>query len=44
MLKTIRDITGQKIDLEKIEEWYLEKERIKKRKNSTKNRERINQL
>ena len=34
MLRTIRDITGLKIDREQLEEWYDERDRIKKRKNS----------
>lgn len=44
MLRTIRDITGQKIDREQLEEWYDERDRIKKRKNSKENRARIKEL
>ncbi len=44
MLKSIRDITGQKIDREQLEEWYEERDRIKKRKNSAENRKKIKEL
>ena len=44
MLKSIRDITGQKIDREQLEEWYEERDRIKRRKNSKENRDRIREL
>ena len=33
MLKSIRDITGQKIDRNILEEWYLERDRLKKKTN-----------
>ena len=35
MLKSIRDITGQKVDYELLEKWYLERDRLKKSKNNT---------
>ena len=44
MLKSIRDITGQKIDREQLEIWYEERDRIKRRKNSKENRDRIREL
>ena len=44
MLKSIRDITGQKIDREQLEMWYEERDRIKRRKNSKENRDRIREL
>lgn len=44
MLKSIRDITGQKIDRDLLEEWYEERDRIKKRKNSIENRKKIKEL
>lgn len=44
MLKSIRDITGQKIDRNQLEEWYEERDRIKRRKNSKENRDRIKVL
>lgn len=44
MLKSIRDITGQKINREQLEEWYEERDRIKKRKNSVENRKKIKEL
>lgn len=44
MLKTVRDITGQEIDRDKLEEWYTERDWIKKRKNSKQNKIRIQQL
>ena len=44
MLKSTRDITGQKVDRIRLEEWYDERDRIKKRKNSKENRQRIKEL
>lgn len=44
MLKSVRDITGQKIDRVQLEEWYTERDRLKKKKNSKENRDRIKQL
>lgn len=44
MLKTIRDITGQKVDRDQLEEWYKERDWIKKKKNSKQNKIRIQQL
>lgn len=44
MLKSIRDITGQKIDRNILEEWYKERDYLKKKKNTKENRERIKEL
>lgn len=44
MLMSIRDITGQIIDREQLEEWYLLRDRIKKRKNTKENRIAIREL
>jgi len=45
MLKSIRDITGQKIDRDLLETWYEERDRLKKSKNNTQaKRNRIKQL
>ena len=44
MLKSIRDITGQRVDREQLEAWYEERDRIKRRKNSKENRDRIREL
>ena len=45
MLKSIRDITGQVIDRNILEEWYSERDRLKKRKNNTKEaRKKIKEL
>ena len=44
MLKSVRDITGQKVDRAQLEEWYEERDRVKKRKNSKENRQRIKEL
>ena len=44
MLKSIRDITGQKINLDLLEEWYLERDYLKKKKNTKLNRDRIKEL
>lgn len=45
MLKSIRDITGKKVDLDLLEEWYSERDRLKKSKNVTKEKKsRIKEL
>lgn len=44
MLKSIRDITGQKIDRNQLELWYEERDKLKKKKNSKENRTRIKEL
>ena len=44
MLKSIREITGQKIDRVQLEEWYSERDKLKKGKNSKNNRDRIKEL
>ena len=44
MLKSIRDITGQKIDRVQLEEWYSERDKLKKKKNSKTNREKVKEL
>lgn len=44
MLRSIRDITGQNVNREQLEQWYTERDTIKKRKNSKANRERIKEL
>lgn len=44
MLKTIRKLTNHKVDLEQLERWYEERDRIKQRVNSKENRERIREL
>ena len=44
MLRSIRDITGQKIDRVQLEEWWQERDAIKKRKNSKTNRQKIKDL
>lgn len=44
VLKTIRQLTKHHVDLNKIEQWYEERDRIKKRANSKENRERIKEL
>ena len=44
MLRSIRDITGQKIDRVQLEEWWQERDAIKKRKNSKANRQKIKDL
>ena len=44
MLKSTRDITGQKIDRIQLEEWYSERDKIKKRKNTKENRARLKEL
>ena len=44
MLKSVREITGQKIDRAILEDWYSERDRLKKKKNSKENRDRIKQL
>lgn len=44
MLRSIRDITKQKIDREQLEQWYDERDKIKKKKNSKDNRKKIKEL
>ena len=44
MLKSIRDITGQKIDREELERLYEQRDSLKKKKNIKKNREEIKRL
>lgn len=44
MLRTIRQLTNHEVDLGKIEDWYRERDIIKRRKNSKENKERIRQL
>ena len=44
MLRSIRDITGQKIDRDELEKWWQERDAIKKKKNSKANRQRIKEL
>jgi hypothetical protein len=44
MLKLIRQLTHHEINLEQLEEWYLERDKIKKRANSKENREVIKKL
>ena len=44
MLKSIRDITGQLIDRNQLEEWYKERDFLKKKKNSKNNIARIKEL
>lgn len=44
MLKSIRSITNKQIDLDQLESWYIERDYLKKRKNSKNNRKRIKDL
>ena len=44
MLKSIRDITGQKIDREELERLYEQRDSLRKKKNIKKNREEIKRL
>lgn len=44
MLKTIRNIQHRQVDLEQLEEWYSERDIIKRRSNSPENRKRIQEL
>ena len=44
MLRSIRDITGKKIDREQLEEWWQERDSLKKKKNSKVNRQKIKEL
>ena len=44
MLKLIRRLTNHNVDLNTLEEWYLERDRIKKRVNSKENREAIKKI
>lgn len=43
-LRSIRDITGREVDLSKIEDWYKERDKLKKLKSSKGNSKRISQL
>ena len=44
MLRSIRDITNHKVNLEQLEQWYEERDKIKNRKNSEENKKRIREL
>lgn len=45
MLKSIRDITGQQIDRNQLEEWYTERDKLKKKKKASKiEKQRIKEL
>lgn len=44
MLRSVRDITGQKIDRNQLEMWYEERDHLKKKKNTQDNRNRIREL
>lgn len=44
ILRSIRKITNKEIDYEKIEQWYQERDKLKKQKNSKENIENIKQL
>lgn len=44
VLRSIRDVTGKKINRDQLEEWYKERDRLKKKKNSQDNRNRIREL
>ena len=44
MLKSIRDISGHKVDRVLLEEWYKERDYLKKKKNTKENREKIKDL
>ena len=44
MLKSIREITNHKVDLEILEEWYSERDRLKRMANSESNKKRIWEL
>ena len=44
ILKSLRDITGQKVDLIQLEEWYAERDALKKKKNLKNNRQKIKDL
>ena len=44
MLKLIRRLTNHNVNLDILEEWYLERDRIKKRVNSKENREAIKKI
>jgi len=43
-LRSIRDITNRNVDLEQIESWYKERDKIRKKKSSIENSKRIEQL
>jgi hypothetical protein len=44
ILRLIRKETNREIDLEEIENWYSERDKLKNQKNSIENRERIREL
>src|SRR5699024_8792679 len=44
MLKSVRDITGKVIDLNQLEDWYAERDSLKKKKSTKLTRERIKEL
>lgn len=44
MLRSIRDITGKKVDRNLLESWYEERDSLKKKKNSKINRVKIKEL
>lgn len=44
MLKSVRDITGKVIDLNQLEEWYAERDSLKKKKSTKLTRERVKEL
>ena len=44
MLRSIRDIQGKKVDLVQLEEWYAERDKLKKQKSSKENADRIIEL
>lgn len=44
ILKSLRDITGQKVDLNQLEEWYSERDALKKKKNLKSNKLKIKEL
>ena len=44
ILRSIMDITNKQIDLSQLENWYFERDKIKKKKNSQDNRNRIKEL
>ena len=44
ILRSIRKITNKEIDYEKLEQWYQERDKLKKQKHSTENLERIIEL
>lgn len=44
MLRSIRDITGKKVDRDQLEDWWQERDYLKKKKNSKVNRQKIKEL